>query len=100
MTFNSAGKGDPLDERSTLTGLVALQTNLASMEGYTFHKKKKRFNHMVSYLEHTASVGRGFDLSDRAYMGEVILMASTDPTMETGYKTIEEAIAAESWMRI
>jgi hypothetical protein len=87
------------DEKATLTGLVALQTGLALLEGYTFRKKKKRYNHMVSYLEHTAAMGSGFDLTDRYYIGEVALMASTDPTTETVYSTIEEAVAKESWMR-
>jgi len=87
------------DERATLTGIVALQTGLAKLEGYTFHKKKKRYNHMVQYIEHTVAMGPGFDPTDRYYMGEVILMASTDKTMGTGYDTIEEAVSAEIWMQ-
>lgn len=83
-----------------LTGMVALHCKLASLEGYSFIKKKKRFNHMVDYILHTKNMGGDFDVFDRGYMGEVILMASDDPIMQTGYDSIQEAVEKEKWCTV
>lgn len=86
------------DTIKELTGTVAVQCKLASLEGFSFVKKKKRFNHMVSYILHTRAMGGDLNIFDRDYMGEVVLMATDDETTATGYDSIQEAIEHEHWM--
>ena len=79
--------------RDYITGLCALQTKLAEMEGCRFQKKRKRYSDMA-----TTVLDFYCGTDDRFWVGEVVLSASDDEVHATGYKDLKDMNAAYSWV--
>jgi len=79
--------------RDEVTGLCALYTKLAEMDGVKFTKKRKRYNHMAEYVIRYLK-------PDVNSVCEAVMAASDDPIEGSGYKDLNEANEAYSWMGV
>lgn len=79
-------------DRPEITGLCALHTRLAQMEGVGFTKKRKRYSDMADYV-------LWYMKPDMGSIWEAVMAASEDPVEGTGYKDLKEMNRAYKWMR-